>query len=62
MFSATFGVGVVEPVIGSLAAGLIADGVRTPYVFLSAAFAVLLGSAVFVVRTFHPMPEPVTGA
>jgi DHA1 family multidrug resistance protein-like MFS transporter len=57
--SAGFAVGVL---IGSLAAGLIADGVGTPYVFLSAAVAVLFGSTVFVVRTFHPMPEPVPGA
>ena len=53
--STGFAVGVL---IGSLAGGFIADGAGTEYVFLSAAVAVLLGSAVFVARTFRPLPEP----
>ena len=51
--STGFAAGVL---IGSLAAGLIADSAGTEYVFLTAAGAVLLGTVVFLVRTIQPVP------
>ena len=54
--STAFAFGVL---VGSLAAGVIADAVGTEYVFLTAAGAVLLGAAAFFVLTWRPDATPV---
>lgn len=56
--STGFAAGVL---IGSLAAGVIADSAGTQYVFLTAAGAVLLGTAIFLLRTLGPPPAMPSG-
>ena len=51
--STAFAVGVL---VGSLAAGVIADVADTEYVFLTAAGAVLTGTVAFVLLTWKPRP------
>lgn len=51
--STAFAAGVL---VGSLAAGVIADQAGTQYVFLTAAGAVVLGTAIFVMLTLRPAP------
>ena len=53
--STAFAAGVLA---GSLAAGVIADGAGTKYVFLSASVAILLCMVVFLARTARPQPLP----
>jgi MFS family permease len=55
--STGFAAGVL---IGSIGAGFIADAAGTQYVFLSAAVAVLAGSAAFVLLTLRPLAEVVS--